>query len=142
MPILRLLLATLVAASWFAVGSAMAEDNSDLEVVAKLVEIPGSLPPDDLYDYAYVMKYEVVEGPLAGKTLYVAHYKPTRKRSDIKDKMKGVVTGSLKKFKVGEVHSMRLAPNLKKVWAGPVTDDYFAVDRGSPRYFCLRVDPK
>lgn len=127
---------------WLLCASAMAEDGANLDVVAKLVEIPGSLPPDDLYDYAYVMKYEVLEGPLAGKTLYVAHYKPTRKRADIKDKMKAHVGGTLKRFKVGEVHKMRLTPNLKKVWTGPVTDDYFAADRTSTRYFCLQVDPK
>lgn len=142
MPMMRFWLLFLIGSGLLVSFPAMAEVGADVDVVAKLVEIPGSLPPDDLYDYAYVMKYEVVEGALVGRTLYVAHYKPTRKRSDIKDKMKGVVTGSLKKFKVGDVHKMRLTPNLKKVWSGPVTDDYFASDRASTRYFCLKVDPK
>ena len=34
-----------------------------ITVTAKLVEIPSSFPPDDLYDYAYVMRYVVVGGP-------------------------------------------------------------------------------
>jgi hypothetical protein len=142
MTVMRSLLLIYLGSGLLVSFSAMAEVASDVDVVAKLVEIPGSLPPDDLYDYAYVMKYEVAEGPMAGQTLYVAHYKPTRKRSDIKDKMKGVVTGSLKKFKVGDVHKMKLTANMKKVWSGPVTDDYFASDRASTRYFCLKVDPK
>ena len=39
-------------------------DAEPISVTAKLVEIPSSLPPDDLYDYAYVMRYEVIGGPL------------------------------------------------------------------------------
>ena len=38
-----------------------------VEVTAKLVEIPSKMPPDDLYDYAYVMRYQVQGGPLAGE---------------------------------------------------------------------------
>ena len=30
--------------------------SAPVEVTAKLVEIPAKLPPDDLYDYAFVMQ--------------------------------------------------------------------------------------
>ena len=37
-------------------------DASIVSVTAKLVEIPSKLPPDDLYDYAYVMRYRCTAG--------------------------------------------------------------------------------
>lgn len=111
------------------------------EVTAKLVKIPGKLPPDELYDYAYVMRYQVVGGKLDKQTIYVAHYKPRQPRSAIKDRMKKYVSGSIKRFNEGELHKMLLAPKIKKVWKGAVVDEFFATDRKSPRYFCLKVDP-
>jgi len=112
-----------------------------IELTAKLVDIPGKFPPDDLYDYAYVMKYEGLDGALKGQTIYVAHYKPRQKRKKIKDKMKDFVSGSLKKFKVGDSHKLTLDPDLEKIWQGAVVDDFFATDRKSTRYWCLKVDP-
>lgn len=108
---------------------------------AKLLEIPGKLPPDDLYDYAYVMKYQVVGGERDKEILYVAHYKPRQPRDKLTGKMKKVVGGSLKRFTEGELHQLTLAPKIKKVWRGAVVDEYFATDRKSPRYFCLKADP-
>ena len=60
-------------------------------VTAKLVEIPSKFPPDDLYDYAYVMRYEVQGGPLDKQNIFVAHYKPRQPRGKIKDGMKAHV---------------------------------------------------
>ena len=31
-----------------------------IEVTAKLVEVPGPFPPNDLYNYGYVLKYKVL----------------------------------------------------------------------------------
>ena len=112
-----------------------------LSVKAKLLELPGKLPPDELYDYAYVMKYEVLEGPLAKQILYVAHYKPRQPRAKIKDKMKEFVTGKVRSFTAGDVHLLKLTPDLKKIWPGALTDEYAAADRKSPRYWCLSADP-
>lgn len=114
--------------------------EGQLEVTAKLIKVPGKFPPDDLYDYAYVMKYQIVGGKLDKQTIYVAHYKPRRARKRIRDKMKKFVGGALKRFKEGAVHSLTLAP-LKKVWKGAVEDKFFSKDRKSPRYWCLRADP-
>jgi hypothetical protein len=112
-----------------------------IDVTAKLVEIPGKFPDDDLYDYAYVMRYVVVGGPMDKQTIYVAHYKPKQPRSAIKDKMKTVVSGKLRSFHQGDVHKLRLTPDLKSVWKGALVDEFSSVDHKSPRYFALVADP-
>lgn len=120
---------------------ASAEGPAPLVVTAKLVEIPSKFPPDDLYDYAYVMRYEVSGGPLDKQSILVAHYKPRQPRSKIKDKMKEHAGGSLKTFVVGDSHRMTLSADLKKIWKGPLIDDFAATDRKSTRYWCSKVDP-
>ena len=119
-----------------------ADDPSEVvEVVAKLIEIPSKLPPDDLYDYAYVMRYQTIAGPLGKTTILVAHYKPRLPRSKIKDGMKPHVKGKLRSFVEGDVHKLKLTPALKSVWKGPLIDEFGASDHKSLRYFCLEVDP-
>ena len=116
-------------------------DSAPLEVTAKLVEIPSKLPPDDLYDYAYVMRYQVQGGPLDKQFLLVAHYKPLQPRSKIKDKMKAQVGGKLRNFTTGDVHKLKLNADLKSVWKGALVDEYAATDHKSVRYWCLQADP-
>lgn len=111
------------------------------EVTARLIKIPGKFPPDDLYDYAFVMKYKVQGGKLGNKELLVAHYKPLRPRQKINDKMKKHVGGKLKRFKEGALHKMTLTPRLRKIWKGPLVDKFFATDRKSVRHWCLVVNP-
>jgi hypothetical protein len=120
---------------------AFADDATVVTVTAKLVEIPSKPPPDDLYDYAYVMRYEVIGGPLDKSSILVAHYKPLLARSKIKDKMKSYVSGKLRGFVPGEVHKLKLSPELKKIWKGALIDDFAATDRKSVRYWCLEADP-
>lgn len=117
-----------------------AADDAPLVLTAKLVEIPGKFPSDDLYDYAYVMRYEVTTGPLKGKSILVAHYKPRQPRRKIKDKMKAHVGGKLRRFVQGDVHKLKLSPNLKKIWSGALVDEFAATDRKSTRYWALEVD--
>jgi hypothetical protein len=112
-----------------------------ITVTAKLVEIPSKLPPDDLYDYAYVMRYQVQGGPMDKAFILVAHYKPRQARAKIKDKMKEFVTGKVRNFNQGDVHKLKLTPDLKKIWKGALTDEYAATDRQSVRYWCLEADP-
>jgi hypothetical protein len=121
--------------------AAFSDDDAAVNVTAKLVEIPSKFPPDDLYDYAYVMRYEVIGGPLDKSSIFVAHYKPRQPRSKIKDKMKDYVGGKVRSFVVGDVHKMKLSPNLKKVWKGALVDDFAATDHTSVRYWCLEADP-
>jgi hypothetical protein len=112
-----------------------------IEVTAKLVEIPSKLPPDDLYDYAYVMRYQVQGGALDKQFILVAHYKPLQPRSKIKDKMKAQVGGKLRSFNPGDVHKLKLSPDLKEIWKGALLDEYSVTDRKSVRYWCLQADP-
>lgn len=116
-------------------------EGTEVTVTAKLVEIPSKFPPDDLYDYAYVMRYEVTGGPLDKSTILVAHYKPRQARSKIKDAMKGFVSGKVRSFAAGDVHKLKLSTDLKKIWKGPLIDDFAATDRKSVRYWCLVADP-
>lgn len=112
-----------------------------LTVTAKLVEIPSKFPSDDLYDYAYVMRYEVVGGDMDKKSILVAHYKPRQARSAIKDQMKKYVSGKVRSFHVGDVQKLQLTPDLKSVWKGALVDEFAATDHKSVRYFALVADP-
>ena len=119
---------------------AQADAAAPIDVIAKLVEIPSKIPPDDLYDYAYVMRYQVQGGPLDKQFILVAHYKPLQPRSKIKDKMKAHVAGKLRSFKTGDVHKLRLSADLKSIWKGALIDEYGATDHKTTRYWCLQAD--
>jgi hypothetical protein len=138
---LAIVLGSAFAGPTRATAAEAAAPAAAISVTAKLVEIPGKLPPDDLYDYAYVMRYQVVGGALDGQSLLVAHYKPKQPRAKIKDKMKGIVSGKLRSFTVGDVHKLKLTSDIKKVWPGPLVDEFAATDRKTVRYFCLEADP-
>ena len=140
---LRVLTFGLFAAVLLSVGGARAEAPADatITVTAKLVEIPAKFPSDDLYDYAFVMRYQVVDGPMNGQSILVAHYKPRQARSAIKDQMKKVVSGKVRSFHQGDVHKLQLTPNLKSVWKGALVDEFASTDRKSVRYFALVADP-
>jgi hypothetical protein len=131
----------LAALSALAISGTALADAPPLELTATLVEIPSKLPPDDLYDYAYVMRYQVQGGPLDKQFILVAHYKPLQPRSKIKDKMKAQVAGKLRSFNQGDVHKLKLAADLKAIWKGALVDEYAATDHKSVRYWCLQVDP-
>jgi len=145
--LLRLVFLTVVAlAVAMFPGSARSDGPSPggdtvIVVTAKLVEIPSKPPPDDLYDYAYVMRYEVIGGPLDKQSIFVAHYKPLQPRAKIKDKMKEYVGGKLRVFSQGDVHRLKLSSDLKAIWKGALIDEFNATDRKSVRYWCLEADP-
>ena len=129
----------------FCVSSAEAAEPagqpaSTLEVTARLQKIPGKFPADELYDYVYVMQYQVEGGEMDKQTILVGHYKPRRARAEIDDKMKKHVAGSLKRFEQNAVHRLVLTAEMKKVWKGAVVDEFFDSDRKSKRYFCLKAD--
>ena len=134
--------ATSAAGLSLASATAAQEARPAIAAIAKLVEVPGKMPPDDLYDYAFVMKYQVTGGgKLEQQTILVAHYKPRQPRAKIKDKMKPFVAGTVRSFNVGDVHKLELAADLKMIWKGPLVDEYAAADRKSVRYWCLKADP-
>lgn len=118
-----------------------AAPSGAITVTAKLVEIPSKPPSDDLYDYAYVMRYQVVGGSLDKSMILVAHFRPLVPRSKVTGKMKPFVAGKLRSFVQGDVHTLKLAPDLKKIWKGALVDEFEATDRKSVRYWCLEANP-
>jgi hypothetical protein len=144
---------TLEVAGWFArpagvradaasvASVASADRQGVITVTAKLVEIPSKPPPDDLYDYAYVMRYQVIGGPLDKTSILVAHYRPLVPRSKVNGKMKAFVAGKLRSFVHGDIHKLKLSPALKQIWKGELVDDFEATDHKSVRYWCLEADP-
>jgi len=99
-------------------GGAQKTDGADnnvttmgsIEVTAKIVDITGEFPPNDLYDYAYVMKYEVIQTHRgeAPKTIYVGQYNPLKPRAEAADARSGEIGGNVKEFRVGDVHRLAL----------------------------------
>jgi hypothetical protein len=134
------LMALIMCASTSQAGEPAGAPSSTLEVTARLTKIPGKFPADDLYDYTYVMQYQVEGGAMDKQTILVAHYKPRRARNEIDDGMKKIVGGSLKRFEVGALHRLTLTAELRKVWKGAMVDEFFDTDRKSKRYLCLKAD--
>jgi hypothetical protein len=108
------------------------------EVTAQLTEIPGTFPPNDLYNYAYVMKYRVLSvhrGKVEGNEIFVAHYNPLKPRSRAQDEFSGRVGGHLERFHSGDTHRMALEAPLDQFWMGGVIDKYFS--RKGVRYWAV-----
>ncbi|MDB5051045.1 MAG: hypothetical protein JWO30_4116 [Fibrobacteres bacterium] len=114
--------------------------EGELVMTARLEEISGSFPANDLYNYAYVMKYKVLQvskGTYTDPDILVGHYNPRIAREDIKDEQDAKVGGNVKSFAVGDVHYLVLSP-LDGLWTGSVEDDYFKDKR--PRWWALWAD--
>ena len=106
-----------------------------VEVTARLIEIRGEfLPNDNLYNYAFIMKYEVLEvhrGQLEAKEIVVAHYNPLKPRPTVADEFYPDVGGRLKKFRDGDTHRMALEVPLDDYYIGGIIDRYFKEKKGS-----------
>ena len=114
--------------------------SDTLIVQARLLEIPGTLPPNDLYNYVYVMKYrvtKVIQGTYDGKVILIGHYNPLISRNLIKDKMAPYVKGTVEKFEPGAKQRLVLVP-LETVWNDAVESEYF--DSELPVFFALTAD--
>lgn len=110
------------------------------EVTAQLIEIRGKfLPNDNLYNYAFFMKYQVIEvhrGKLEEKQFIVAHYNPLKPRPAVADEFYPDIGGTLKKFKTGDTHRMALEMPIDDFYIGGLIDRYFQ-DQEIPRYWGL-----
>lgn len=98
------------------------------EVTARLVEIPGPFPPNDLYNYAYVFRYRVLQvhrGKVEGNEILVAQYNPLKPRASVQDDGSGKVGGNLQSFRAGDVHRMALEAPVDQYWMGGIIDKYF-----------------
>jgi hypothetical protein len=112
-----------------------------LVVNAKLIEIPGKLPPNDLYNYVYIMKYQIlniVKGTCTDKEILVGQYNPLIARNMIKDKMDQYVNGNVKTFATGEKHVLKLITPIESIWKDAIEDEYF--DSDLPKYYAIQTD--
>jgi hypothetical protein len=118
--------------------------RGSIEVTARLVEIPeGAIFERELYNYATVLKYEVLEvhrGKVKGQTIYVGHYNPFKPRSEAADRRVQDVGGHLKSFKAGEVHRMALEDSMLDHFTGGILNKYSEEDT-DPIYWAVWTDP-
>jgi len=137
-----LLVALALVSGWvFAGETPKSAPKPDAIVVARLVEIPGKLPGNELYSYVYVFKYRIMKvelGKVSAKEIYVGQYNPRLSRSQVKDKMDAFVGGNLTEFRAGDVHRLQLVRPLEKIWKDATEDEYF--DDDSERWFALTTD--
>ena len=105
-----------------------------IEVTARLTEIPeGAIFQRELYDYATVLKYEVVtvqRGSLEKGIIYVAHYNPWKPRAEAADNRVKDIGGTLREFRPGQLHHMALDAPLDDHFMGGVVDKYFGKHTG------------
>lgn len=129
-----------VAAQWKSKIPATAPAQGNLVVVGTLQPLSGAFPANDLYKYAYVMKYSVdsvVSGTFAGSEILVGQYDPRTARAAISDDEKGKVGGNVDGFHPGDRHYLVLRP-MDSAWTGAIEDDNFK-DK-SPRWFAVWSD--
>jgi hypothetical protein len=117
--------------------------RGSIEVTAKLIEIPeGAIFERKLYNYATVLKYEVLEvhrGRVRGQTIYVGHYNPFKPRSEAADGRVPEVGGKLKSFRAGQVHRMALEASMLDKFSGGILNKYSAEDT-DPIYWAVWTD--
>lgn len=117
-----------------------AKDDT-LVIVGRVLEIPGKFPPNDLYNYVYVMKYRVMSisrGSYSGQDILIGEYNPLIPRGQIKDKMAPYVKGDVTKFEVGAKHKLVLVKPIEKIWKEAVEDEY--IDSDLDKYYAIRTD--
>jgi hypothetical protein len=114
-----------------------------IEVTARLLEIPeGAIFKRDLYDYATVLEYKVLEvhrGKPDGDTIYVGHYNPFKPRSKASNGRVTDVGGNLKAFRAGQVHRMALEVPIDDYFMGGIVDKYHGQHAG-PIYWAVWTD--
>jgi hypothetical protein len=110
-----------------------------VEVTAKLEEIRGTFPPNNLYDYVYILKYRVLEthrGKVEGETILVGQYNPLKPRAEAADARSGEIGGNVKQFTVGDVQRLALETPLDDFYMGPIINKYHGEDK-SPLYWAV-----
>ena len=97
-----------------------------IEVTARLVDIPGTFPPNDIYDYAYVMEYEIVQvhrGEVSG-TIFVGQYNPLKKRAEAADERSGEIGGNINRFRTGDLHRLALDVPIDNFCMAGIVNEY------------------
>jgi len=110
-----------------------------VEVTAELLEIPGDVRNDPLYDYAHVMKYKVLtvhRGQVDKDVIYVGQYNPAKPRDAAADARVGQIGGNLKQFRVGDVHRLAMEVPIDDYYMGGIINKYFGQTE-DPVYWAL-----
>mgnify|MGYP000862948196 FL=1 len=110
-----------------------------VEVTAELLEIPGEVRNDPLYDYAHVMKYKVLtvhRGQVDKDMIYVGQYNPAKPRDAAADARVGQIGGNLKQFRVGDVHRLAMEVPIDDYYMGGIINKYFGQTE-DPVYWAL-----
>ena len=123
-------------------SSSPAVPRGTVEVTAKLVDIPGAFPANKLYDYVYVLKYQVLtihRGKLEGPQILVGQYNPLKARSAAQDKFSGTVGGTAQRFVVGDVQRLSLEEPLESTMPMVGLIDKYLKEKGM-RYWAVWTD--
>ena len=112
-----------------------------VEVTARLLEVPeGAVFHRELYDYATILKYEIVavqRGPVAkGAVIYVGHYDPWKPRAEAADQRAKNIGGNSRQFRAGQLYRLALAVPMDDFFMGGIVDKYFGQHAG-PSYWAL-----
>jgi hypothetical protein len=114
--------------------------NGAVEVTARLVEIPeGAIFQRDLYDYATILKYEVLKvhrGQVDTPLIYVGHYNPWKPRSEAADPRAPGIGGNLRRFEPGQVQHLALEVPIEDNFMGGIVNKYFGVTT-NPLYWAV-----
>lgn len=122
-------------------ADAQVTTRGTVEVTAKLVEVPeGAVFKRDLYDYATILKYEVVtvhRGAVEkGATIFVGHYDPWKPRAKAADKKVKDIGGNVREFRAGDLHRMALETPMDDFFMGGIVDKYFG-KRSGPAFWAV-----
>lgn len=123
--------------------------RGSVEVTARLIEIAGledyngSLPGTELgYDYAWVMKYRVLErhrGEVGQDEILVAHYRPYLPRSQSADPVTPgceELGGTVESFLAGDVHRLALEVPYDEYSMATLINPYHD-QTGDPIHWCV-----
>ena len=118
--------------------------NGTIEVTAKLLEVPeGAIFKRDLYDYATILKYQVLQvhrGQPGTNILFVGHYNPWKPRAEAADQRVKGIGGTLRQFRAGEIHRMALEVPIDDCFMGGIVNKYFGQETG-PLYWAIWTNP-
>ena len=110
-----------------------------IEVTAELLEIPGEIRNDPMYDYAHVMKYKVLtvnRGQVEKEIIYIGQYNPAKPRDAVADARVGDIGGNLRQFRVGDTHRLALEVPIDDYYMGGIINKYFG-QMEDPIYWAL-----
>ena len=110
--------------------------HGTIELTARLMEVPdGSIFKRDLYDYATILKYQVLKvhrGEVKEDVIYVGHYNPWKPRNEAKDRRVTNIGGNLRQFQAGQTHRMALEEPIEDFFMGGIVDKYFGKKTDMP----------